>query len=292
MIKSMTGFGRGEHEEYGRNFTVEIKTVNHRYSDITVKLPRQLIYLEDNIRKYISKYISRGKVDVFITQGKFSEDDVHVSIDEMLTASYIKALYVLRDKFKLEDDITVSMVSRFPDILNVVKSEEDSELILKILNAATLSALEKLIVMRETEGLKLSSDITQRVNYIKSIVKIIEDRSPVVVEEYKIKLNDRLKEIAGDINIDDTRIAVEVAIFADKSSITEEIVRLYSHFEQLLSILMESDPVGRKLDFLVQEINREINTIGSKASDIIITRNVVDVKSEIEKIREQVQNIE
>ena len=292
MIKSMTGFGRGEHEEYGRNFIVEIKTVNHRYSDITVKLPRQLIYLEDNIRKYISKYISRGKVDVFITQGKFSEDDVHVSIDETLTASYIKALYVLRDKFKLEDDITVSMVSRFPDILNVVKSEEDSELILKILNAATLSALEKLIVMRETEGLKLSSDITQRVNYIKSIVKIIEDRSPVVVEEYKIKLNDRLKEIAGDINIDDTRIAVEVAIFADKSSITEEIVRLYSHFEQLLSILMESDPVGRKLDFLVQEINREINTIGSKASDIIITRNVVDVKSEIEKIREQVQNIE
>lgn len=292
MIKSMTGFGRGEHEEYGRNFTVEIKTVNHRYSDITVKLPRQLIYLEDNIRKYILKFISRGKVDVFITQGKFSEDDVHVSIDETLTASYIKALYVLRDKFKLEDDITVSMVSRFPDILNVVKSEEDSELILKTLNAATLSALGKLMVMREAEGLKLSVDITQRVNYIKSIVKIIEDRSPVVAQEYKIKLNDRIKEIAGDINIDDTRIAAEVAIFADKSSITEEIVRLYSHFEQLLSILIENDPVGRKLDFLVQEMNREINTIGSKASDIIITRNVVEVKSEIEKIREQVQNIE
>lgn len=292
MIKSMTGFGRGEQEEHGRSFAVEIKTINHRYNDVTIKLPRQLSYLEDSIRKYILQYISRGKIDVYIAQDRFSEEDVHVSIDDALAGAYIKALGELRDRFNLEDDITVSMVSRFPDILNVSKVEEEKDEIWNTLSTALEKSINKLIDMRSKEGQKLAQDITLRNQYIRSTVNKIEERSPVVVQEYKVKLEERIKEITAGIGIDETRLAAEVAIFADRSSITEEIVRLYSHLDQLTLIIEENEPVGRKLDFLIQEINREINTIGSKASDIGITRYVVEVKSEIEKIREQIQNIE
>lgn len=292
MIKSMTGFGRGEHEEYGRSFSVEIKTVNHRYSDISIRLPRQLSYLEDSIRKNISGCISRGKVDVYISQNKFSEDDIAVSIDEVLASSYIKALCDLRDKFKLEDDITVSNVSRFSDILNVTKVEQNEEKIWAALSAAIEKSLNVLMQMRRTEGKRLADDIAKRGLYIHQVVDRIHERAPEVVQEYKIKLNDRIKDLMEDVKIDETRLAMEVALFADRSSIAEEITRLYSHLEQLSSILNEDEPVGRKLDFLVQEMNREINTIGSKANDINITKLVLEVKSEIEKIREQVQNIE
>lgn len=292
MVRSMTGFGRGECEELGRSFVVEIKTVNHRYSDISVKLPRQLSYLEDSIRKLVLSYISRGKIDVYISQVKYSEDDVDVSIDDALASAYIRALCELRDKFKIEDDITVSMVSRFPDILNVTKVEEDKDEVWNTLKSAIDKALNNLMSMRDREGQKLALDILERGKYIGSVIKIIEERSPMVVKEYKQKLEDRIKEIIGDINVDEARIAAEVAIFADRCSITEEIVRMNSHLDQLVLILNEEEPVGRKLDFLVQEMNREINTIGSKANDIVISKNVVEVKSEIEKIREQIQNIE
>lgn len=292
MIRSMTGFGRSSCEENGRSFIVEIKTVNHRYADITVKLPRQLSYLEDNIRKYVLKQISRGKIDVYITQDKFSEEDVHVSVDEALASAYIKALQELKDKFCLKDDISISTITRFPDIINVSKAEEDSDKVWETLQKAIEMSLQNLLDMRSREGQKLAEDIIERKRYLKTIVEKIEERSPVVVSEYKVKLEERIKEISGGISIDETRLATEVALFADRSSIAEEIVRLYSHFEQLMHILDEGDSVGRKLDFLVQEMNREINTIGSKASDLQITKYVVEVKSEIEKIREQIQNIE
>lgn len=292
MIKSMTGFGRGEHEEFGRSYIVEIKSVNHRYSDISVKLPKQLSYLEDTIRKFVSEHISRGKIDVYITQDKYSEDEIHVTVDHALASSYIKALHELRDTYKLEDDVSVSNVSKFPDLLTVDRVEDDKDKVWNTLSAAIEESLENLTKMREMEGRKLFEDLSNRAKYIKSVVDEINKRSPVVVQEYKTKLEERIKQLLGDIPVDETRLAQEVAIFADKSSITEEIVRLYSHLDQLLSILNEDVPVGRKLDFLVQEMNREINTIGSKASDIIITRYVVEVKSEIEKIREQIQNIE
>lgn len=292
MIRSMTGFGRGEHEECGRNFIVEIKTINHRYNDITIKLPRQLSYLEDSVRKYVLQGISRGKIDIYITQDRFSDEDVHVSIDDTLANAYIKALYELRDRFNLEDDITVSIVSRIPDILNISKKEEEKEEIWGALSIAIQKSLDRLILMRSKEGEKLASDIVMRKQYVETTVKKIEGRSPLIVQEYKIKLQERIKEIAGGICVDETRLATEVALFADRSSITEEIVRLYSHLEQLELVIQENEPVGRKLDFLVQEINREINTIGSKASDLEITKYVVEVKSEIEKIREQIQNIE
>lgn len=292
MIRSMTGFGRGELEEYGRSFTVEIKTVNHRYSDVSVRLPRQLSYFEDSIRKLVLKNISRGKIDIYISQDKFSEDDIQVSVDDTLASSYIKALYELRDKFKLEDDITVSIVSRYPDVISVTKREEDKEEIWNTLSSAIEISLRNLMDMRKIEGQKLAADILERQKHIKSVVEKIEERSPVVVQEYKAKLEDRIKEIAGDISIDESRLLTEVAIFADRCSITEEMVRLYSHLDQLVSILQENEPVGRKLDFLVQEMNREVNTIGSKANDIFISKYVVELKSEIEKIREQIQNIE
>lgn len=292
MIKSMTGFGRGEHEEFGRSYIVEIKSVNHRYSDISVKLPKQLSYLEDTIRKFVSEHISRGKIDVYITQDKYSEDEIRVTVDHALASSYIKALHELRDTYKLEDDVSVSNVSKFPDLLTVDRVEDDKDKVWNTLSAAIEESLENLTKMREMEGRKLFEDLSNRAKYIKSVVDEINKRSPVVVQEYKTKLEERIKQLLGDIPVDETRLAQEVAIFADKSSITEEVVRLYSHLDQLLSILNEDVPVGRKLDFLVQEMNREINTIGSKASDIIITRYVVEVKSEIEKIREQIQNIE
>ncbi len=292
MIKSMTGYGRGEVEEFGRNFTVEIKSVNHRYSDISIKLPRQISYLEDKIKKQIMQHISRGKIDVYIMQNKFNAEDISVTVDDSLAMSYLKALYELRDKFNLKDDITVSTVSRVPDLLTVSKADEDSDEIWGTLSKAIDMALNEFIEMREREGRKLAEDIEGRVQYIKAVVKNIEDRSPYVVEEYRSKLEERINEILKDVCIDENRLATEIAIFADKSNITEEIVRLYSHLDQTAIILKADEPSGRKLDFLVQEMNREINTIGSKASDLSITKNVVEVKGEIEKIREQIQNIE
>jgi uncharacterized protein (TIGR00255 family) len=221
-----------------------------------------------------------------------SEEDISVSIDETLAGAYIGALRSLCDKFDLEDDITLSVVSKFPDIVKTGRVEEDKDEIWDTLNHAIGSSLQELMDMRVREGQKLASDILQRAEYIRSIVKFIEERSPEVVKDYKTRLEERIKELTADICIDDARLASEAAFFADKSSITEEVVRLYSHLEQLPVILSQDEPVGRKLDFLVQEMNREINTIGSKANDLIIARHVVDVKSELEKIREQIQNIE
>lgn len=292
MLRSMTGFGRGDYSKDGKEFTVEIRTVNHRYSDIFIKLPRQIGFLEDKVRELVGKSISRGKIDVFVTYYNYSDDAKSVTLDEALAKTYISAVEALRDKFGLKDDITVSLISKYPDVLRVEQNEEDEEILWSMLKIAVEKALTSLVTMREIEGERLKSDLLDRASYIEGMIREISERAPEVPKEYKIKLEARIKELLDQQTIDENRIAMEAAVFADRCSIDEELTRLRSHIEQLRQTLSFSQPVGRKLDFLVQEMNREINTIGSKANDLTITKIVVEIKSEIEKIREQVQNIE
>lgn len=292
MIRSMTGYGRGESQGHGKEFVVEIKTVNHRYSDIFIKMPRQLSFLEDKIRDKVGKSLSRGKIDVYVSFEDYSEDSKSVMLDEALAKAYIQAAELLKTKYNLKDDISVSLVSRFPDILKIEKVEDDQEELWELFKVALENALNSLVVMRENEGEELKSSVLEKCTYIESVLKEIKSRAPEVVKEYKNKLENRIKELLEQQTIDENRLATEVAIFADRCSIDEEIVRLGSHINQLRETLALSQPVGRKLDFLVQEMNREINTIGSKANDLVIARHVVELKSELEKIREQIQNIE
>lgn len=292
MVKSMTGFGRGEFSQDGREFTVEIKTVNHRYSDIFVKMPRQIAFLEDRVRVQVGKAISRGKIDVFITYFNYSGDSKYVTFDEALAKTYISSVEALRDRYGLKDDISVSLISRFPDVLKVEQNEEDEEAVWSMLRIAVDNALSSLVTMRENEGEGLKRILLERADYIEGVIAGISKRAPEVPKDYKLKLEARIKELLQQQAADESRIAAEVAIFADRCCIDEELVRLASHIGQMREALSMNQPVGRKLDFLVQEMNREINTIGSKANDLSITKNVVEIKSEIEKVREQVQNIE
>ena len=292
MIKSMTGFGRGTSQVEGKEFLVEIKTVNHRYSDIFIKMPRQLTFLENKVRDVVNKGIPRGKIDVYINYSNYGDDSKCVLLDEPLAKAYTDAVGKLRDKFGLTDDISVSLIARFPDVLQVEKGEEDEELLWDLLKQALDEALKNLVIMRQNEGQGLKTSLLEKADFIEDIIKIITQRSPEVVREYKQKLESRIKELIEQQTIDENRLATEVAMFADRCSIDEELVRLASHIKQLRDTLGMAEPVGRKLDFLIQEMNREINTIGSKANDLSITRNVVEVKSEIEKMREQIQNIE
>ena len=292
MVRSMTGFGRGEVSRDGKEFTVEIKTVNHRYLDIFIKMPRQISFLEDRVRELVSKAISRGKIDVYITYGNYGDDSRQVTIDEQLAKAYISALEELRDRFSLADDISVSLLSKCPEVLKVEQVEEDGEQLWEILKTALDDAVASLIRMREIEGEAMKKALLERADAIEVVIGKIEARAPEVPRDYKTKLAERISDLLEQQVADESRIAMEVALFADRCSIDEELVRLKSHFGQMRQILDMDQPVGRKLDFLVQEMNREINTIGSKANDLEITRYVVDVKSEIEKIREQVQNIE
>lgn len=292
MIKSMTGYGRGESQEDGKYFLVEIKSVNHRYSDVFIKSPRVLAFVEDKIRERVTRSISRGKIDVFITYEDYSEDAKSVVVDEGLAKAYIQAMQSMRDRFALKDDITVSLIGRFPDVVRVEKPEEDQEKIWSLLQIALENAIQSLVAMRVSEGQELSSNLLDRIDAIEGTIKDIAKRAPDVVLEYKSKLENRIKELMDQQTVDESRMAVEVALFADRCSIDEELVRLGSHLVQFREALHFDQPVGRKLDFLMQEMNREINTIGSKANDLAITKIVVDVKSELEKIREQIQNIE
>jgi uncharacterized protein (TIGR00255 family) len=292
MIRSMTGYGRGEAREEGKKFLVEIKTVNHRYSDIFIRMPRQIAFLEEKARDLIGKSLSRGKIDVFITYEDLGEESNLVLINESLARTYFKALEQLRDSFNLSDDISVSLMAKFPDVLKVEQVEEDEDKIWQLLKSAIDKALESVIAMRENEGEKLKADLLERASRAGRIIEDVFVRAPDVVTEYKQKLEKRIKELLDQQTIDESRIAAEVALFADRCSIDEEIVRLRSHTGQLVRMCDESLPVGRKLDFLIQEMNREVNTIGSKANDLIITKSVVELKSEIEKMREQIQNIE
>ncbi|MCX7695558.1 MAG: YicC family protein [Caloramator sp.] len=292
MVKSMTGYGRGYSEMNNRAFTVELKSVNNRYLDINIRYPKHLMSLEDKIRKYISSYISRGKIDVYISQDKFSKDDIEVKLDENIAKAYCDAFKIMSEKLELENDITVSRLSKFQDVLSIEKKEEVTEEIWEVLRNALENALNMFIDMRQKEGIKLSEDLIARCDKITEFVGKIEERSDLVVEEYREKIYQRVTEFLKNVEVDEARLLNEVAFFADKCNITEEIVRLRSHVKQFKESLNLDEPIGKKLDFIVQEMNRETNTIGSKSNDLTITNIVVQIKSEIEKIREQIQNIE
>ena len=292
MVKSMTGYGRARQERNGRNITVEVRSVNNRYLDCTVKMPRAYIFAEDAMKALVQKYISRGKVDVFVTVDAVTADQTVVQVNEPLARSYYQALSRLREMFSLEDELSASTLARFPDVLAVPKAEEDLEMISADICAVLEEALTAHRQMRSVEGEKLFSDIAGRADTIESVVAKVEERSPQTVSEYRARLEAKMREVLQSTTIDESRILTEAAIFADKIAVDEETVRLRSHLSQLRTMLSGDEPVGRKLDFLIQEVNRECNTIGSKCNDLTIARDVVNMKAEVEKIREQVQNIE
>jgi uncharacterized protein (TIGR00255 family) len=289
----MTGYGRGETKSDSTNFVVEMKSVNHRYNDIIIRMPKKLSVLEERIRKLIKSSIKRGRIETYISIVESGETDIKIAPNVDLVKQYYASLKEIKNEIGLKDEITLSQLTSFPDVFKVENEEQDEELIWQSLKPAINDALSSLIHMRKIEGSKLAEDIKNRGKKIYDIVKSIESQAPQIVKEYRDKLMDRVKELTdGTVEIDENRIAVEVSIYADRSNITEELVRLCSHLEQLNAILDESGAIGRKIDFLIQEMNREINTIGSKSSDIEISSAVIEVKSELEKIREQVQNIE
>lgn len=293
-MKSMTGYGRGECTLYNRKFVVEIKAVNHRYNDVTVKMPRTMLSYEDEIKKTIGAKVFRGKIDVYINFESFSKDDVAITVNEALADSYVDALAKIKDKYSLKTDISLDLVAKFPDIIsvdkNITNEKADDEISECLFNAVN-EAVDNFVAMREREGEALKANIFEKLDVISAAVDKIETRAPMVAKEYRQRLEEKLNEFVGT-EVDEQRILTEVLIFADKACIDEELTRLHSHINQMGNILNETAPVGRKLDFLIQEMNREVNTIGSKSNDLEITSTIVDTKSEIEKIREQIQNIE
>lgn len=289
---SMTGFGTGKAEGNNREITIELKTVNNRYLDINLRMPRALSVLEESLRKRIQQKIARGRVEVYISYQNNSQEQVSVSVNEPVAEAYYKALTALAGKFQLDMKPDLGVLADIDDIFIVEKPEEDEELLKELLFSALDEALNAVIKMRKQEGSFLAEDLKQRSLRIENMVKQIEQRSSVVVEEYRQKLEQRLKEMLNNTELDEARFQAEVVYFADRSNITEEIVRIRSHLDQLRQTLESGGSIGRKLDFIVQELNRETNTIGSKSSDVIIVNYVVEIKSELEKIREQVQNIE
>ena len=294
MIKSMTGFGRSEYTDGKRNVIVEIKSVNHRYSDISVRMPRRYSFAEDKIKNAVKEKLRRGKVDVSIIVESITENDINITLNPMVAQQYYDNLKKIKDGFDVTGDITLQFLATLPDVMKSVADVEDEAEITKSILIPVTEAVINLEKMRAIEGEKLAEDLIMRDDLIKEIVDIIEKRAPLVPALYAEKLRDRIKELIGNsVTVPEDRIVTEAAIFADKCSITEELTRLNSHIVQLKNIITKSNqPDGKKLDFLVQEMNREANTIGSKANDITITNNMIDIKSEIEKIREQVQNIE
>ncbi len=291
-IRSMTGYGRGEHITQERKFTVEMRAVNHRYNDMTIKLPRSLAGLEDKIKKRIMQDVFRGKTDVYVSFESFSAEDVEVRLNEALAAEYLERLYLLEKTFALRGADKLALVAKFPDVITVEKAQQEEELIWDALSPALDEAVEKFVAMRTQEGENLKNDILSKGEHIRELLTVVKERSPLVVQEYQEKLNNRLKELLGGVEIDPQRLATEVAVFADRGCVDEEMTRLESHLGQLRTILEGGGQVGRKLDFLVQEMNRETNTIASKANDLTIVQTTIEMKSEIEKIREQVQNLE
>ncbi|MCF6466439.1 YicC family protein [Clostridium sp. Cult2] len=293
MIKSMTGFGMGESTDGIHNFSLEIKTVNHRYNDIVLKMPKHLNYLEDEIKKRIKNRISRGRVEVYINLEYISESAMNVKVDIPLAKAFKDSLETIVDQLNIKDEIKLSHILSVSEIIKMERKELDEDVTWDCLKTALDMALEKVMDMRIKEGIILKKDMESQIIKIEKMVMEIENRSPIVVEEYKEKLKDRIEELLDEeYNLDEERLNNEIAFFADKSDINEEIVRFNSHISQFLKALEEAEPVGRKLDFIIQEMNREINTIGSKANDLVIGNYVIDVKSELEKMREQAQNIE
>ncbi len=292
MVKSMTGYGRAREMRNNRDITVELRSVNNRYLDCTVKLPRAYIFAEDAIKSRVQKAISRGKVDVFVTIDTSAADEAVVKVNESLARSYLAALKTLGEQLALDAGVTAMSIAKFPDVLSVTKAEEDLETIGADICAVLDAAIAAYNTMRATEGERLAADISGRLDTIERITALVEERSPETVREYRAKLTARMEEVLQSTTIDEARILTEAAIFADKVAVDEETVRLRSHLSQLRTMLCSDEPMGRKMDFLIQEVNRESNTIGSKCNDLTIAREVVELKAEVEKIREQVQNIE
>lgn len=290
---SMTGYGRGDCSDATKNFTVDIRSINHRYSDIVVKMPRHISYLEDKIKKYVKGHVSRGRIEVGINLEYISEDIFEIEVNMELAQGYKSSIERLAGELGVANDLSISKIVEFPDVLKAKKKEEDESLVWDTLKQALHRALENLVSMRAEEGLKLKEDIELKVDSIENTLESISRRSPDVVAEYKEKLAKRIDDLLeGRVEIDESRLANEVAYFADKSNVDEEVVRLKSHMGQLKKTMDSAESKGKKLDFIVQEMNRETNTIGSKSGDIEITNYVVEIKSRIEEIREQVQNIE
>lgn len=292
MVKSMTGFGRACKEIDGYMITVEIKSVNHRYFEFSCRCPRQYGFIDDKIKSFINSKVARGKIECFVGIEALNTESADVVVNNTLAGAYVKALKELSDNYCLKEDFGASTVARFPDVLIVRKSEEDEDKIWQLVKTVADEAVEKFIEMRKVEGKRMYDDVYSRSQFILDTVSFIEERSPQTVKEYNDKLVERVHELLGDVSLDENRLLQEVAIYADKVAVAEETVRLRSHISQLRDFISSDEAVGRKLDFLIQEINRETNTIGSKCNDVEIARKVVDVKAEIEKIREQIQNIE
>ena len=292
MIKSMTGFGRAQDTVDRMNISVEIKSVNHRYFEFSSKVPRTYGFLDEKLKSHIQSFVARGKIDCFVTIEELEDDNCTVSINHSLASGYINALNELSEKYGIENDVTVTSLSKYYDIFSVHKDEADEERVWNAVKVVTDRALSSFIAMREREGEKLKNDILSRCDIILENVGFIEERSPQTVVEYNEKLLERMKTVLEDVHIDEQRLLTEAAIYADKIAVAEETVRLRSHVEQMREFMNSSAAIGRKADFLIQEFNREANTIGSKAQDVAIAKKVIDIKSEVEKIREQIQNIE
>ena len=292
MIKSMTGYGSAKGTSEGLEITVELKSVNNRYLDTSVRLPRSFIFAEDAVKSTVQSHISRGKVDVFVTVDSTAAGDMAVKVNEALLKGYIEAIGHISEEYSLVNDLTAMSVARFPDVLSVEKKDMDAEQIAAAISEIAEKALEDFDEMRIREGEKLRDDVMSRLETIDALVKAVEEKAPETVKEYRARLEQKMTEVLGTSGIDESRILTEAAIFADHIAVDEETVRLRSHMAQLRTMINGNSPIGRKIDFLVQEFNREANTIGSKCQNSDIAHVVVDLKSEIEKIREQIQNIE
>ena len=292
MVRSMTGYGRAQQERGGRDITIEIKSVNARYFEYSSRMPRSFAFLDDRLKKLVGGSISRGKTELALTVVNVSAPEASISVNMELAQSYLDAIRAMSDTLGVRDDVTASTLTRFSDVFTTRKAETDEEQLWQDVRAVAEAAVENFVAMRAAEGDKLKADILSRLGYLERAVGEVEEMSAGRVPQYQEKLYARLQSLLADTGIDEARILTEAAIFADKTAVDEETVRLRSHLRQYRDILELNEPVGRKLDFLTQEMNRETNTIGSKAQDLEITRKVVDMKAEIEKIREQIQNIE
>ena len=294
MIRSMTGYGRANGTFDGMDITLEIKSVNHRYFEFSSRVPRNYGFLDEKLKSFVGSLVSRGKVECYVSVENLEDGEVEILVNHSLAGSYIKALNELADRndLALRDDLVISTLARNNDIFAVHKQEADEEKIWNAVKTVTEEAVAKFVSMREAEGEKLKADVMYRADEILKKVEVIEERSPETVKEYNDKLLARINEFLSDVQVDEQRLLTECAIFADKVAVAEETVRLRSHIDQLRLFMDSNEAIGRKIDFLVQEMNREANTIGSKAQDVTIARNVIDIKAEIEKIREQIQNIE
>ncbi len=292
MIKSMTGFGRCEIQKGSRKFTVELKSVNHRYLDVNIRMPKKLNFFETAIRTLLKSYVNRGKVDIFITYEDLSQSQVSVKYNAALAAEYLKYLRQMEEELGLENDVRVSALSRYPEVFTMEEQSENEEELWNGLKEALEGAFGQFVETRKAEGENLKKDILSKLDFLETEIGFVEERSPQIVAEYRAKLEEKMKELLADTQIEDSRIAAEVILFADKICTDEEVVRLKSHIRHMRATLEEKEGIGRKLDFIAQEMNREANTILSKANDLEVSNHAITLKTEIEKIREQIQNIE